>query len=111
MIMLLIAVIIICAILAGIFVGRRKKAEAIPAASATAIPVSQGMIEPIAQPMVQPVAQPAMVAVEEPVFAPAIIPQYEDISCPKCYTVFGVPTDTRPIQVECPNCGTKGIID
>jgi hypothetical protein len=108
MIVLLITVIVICAILAGIFVGRRKKAEAIPAASVTAIPVS----EPVMELAPSLAAQPMMAAVEEPVFAPAVtMPQYEDISCPKCYTVFGVPTDTRPIEVQCPSCGTRGIID
>lgn len=107
MIILLITVIVICAILAGVFAGRRKKAEAIPAASITAIPVS----EPVMELAPSLAVQPTMVAVEEPVFSPATMPQYEDISCPKCYTVFGVPMDTRPIQVQCPSCGTRGIID
>jgi hypothetical protein len=119
MIILLIIVIIICAILAGVFAGRRKKAETIPQTDVTAIPVSQVIMEPVvqpmaqpvAQPMIQPTAQPVTAPVQEPVFAPVTMPQYEDISCPKCYTVFGVPTDTRPIEVQCPNCGTKGIID
>jgi uncharacterized membrane protein len=106
MIMLLIVVIVICAILAGIFVGRRKKAEAIPQTGVTAIPVSQPVMEPVPQLAVQ-----SMGVVEEPVFSSVTIPQFEDISCPKCYTVFGVPTDTRPIEVQCPNCGTRGIMD
>ncbi|UCE39434.1 MAG: hypothetical protein JSW00_09490 [Thermoplasmata archaeon] len=95
MILLLIVVIIICAILAGMFAGRRSRAEEPSATAVTPLPLAQTVSAPTT----------------EPAFTPISMPQYEDISCPKCYTVFGVPTDQRPLEVKCPSCGTKGIID
>lgn len=32
------------------------------------------------------------------------------ITCPSCSNIFPVPKGPRPIQVQCPNCGTKGMI-
>lgn len=95
MIILLIVVIIVCAILAGLFARPKKKAKEI--ATAQVIP------EPAAMPLQEPMA--------EPVFTPYTMPQYEEISCPKCNTVFNIPTDVRPMEVQCPSCGTRGIID
>ncbi len=34
----------------------------------------------------------------------------DKITCPSCSTVFPVPKGPRPMQVQCPNCGTKGTI-
>jgi hypothetical protein len=50
-------------------------------------------------------------AAAEPVFTPMAAPEVEEISCPKCYTAFSIPLEPRPMQVECPSCNTKGIID
>ncbi|MEE9150257.1 MAG: hypothetical protein V3U20_00290, partial [Thermoplasmata archaeon] len=95
MIMLLIIVIIVCAILAGLFARSKKTAQQIPTAEV--------MPEPAIMPLQQPMA--------EPVFSPVMVPEYEEISCPKCYTVFNIPTDVRPMEVQCPNCAMRGIID
>lgn len=95
MIMLLLIVIVICAILAGVFMRPKKTGRQIP----TAVAVQQ------------PIQQQIPMAATEPVFAPTPVPQLEDISCPKCYTVFSVPTDVRPLEVQCPSCATRGIID
>lgn len=95
MIILLIIVIIVCAILAGLFARPKKAAQQLP--TATIMP------EPALMPLQQPIA--------EPVFTPYTTPQFEEISCPRCYTVFNVPTEVRPMEVRCPSCGTRGIID
>lgn len=96
MIMLLIIVIVVCAILVGLFARPKRAAQPIPAAEVVYAPSQQAVM-----PM----------TVSEPVFTPITTPQYEDISCPKCYTVFSVPTEIRPMQVTCPSCATRGIID
>ncbi len=95
MIILLIIVIIVCAILAGMFARPKKTAQQIP----TAVVMPQPAVMPLQQQMA------------EPVFTPVTMPQYEEISCPKCYTIFNVPTDIRPMEVRCPSCGLRGIID
>jgi hypothetical protein len=95
MIMLLIIVIIICAILVGIFVRPKGKAESYPVAKVTPMPAQMT------------VAQPAA----DSVFAPVATPSYEETSCPNCYTVFDVPSNVRPINVQCPSCGTRGVLD
>ena len=32
------------------------------------------------------------------------------IRCPRCTTVFTVESPERPIEINCPNCGTRGLI-
>jgi hypothetical protein len=95
MIMLLIIVIIVCAILAGLFARPKKRAKQYPMAETVQGPEQLPMLQPIA----------------EPVFAPVMVPEYEDISCPRCNTIFSVPTDIRPMEVQCPNCAMRGVID
>jgi PKD repeat protein len=41
----------------------------------------------------------------EPI-SPALI----ETSCPDCGQIFEIPEESRPLQIECPNCGTKGLI-
>jgi hypothetical protein len=95
MIVLLIIVIIVCAVLIGLFARPKKAAKQSPMAEMTQQPEQAPILQPMA----------------EPVFAPVMMPEYEEISCPRCYTVFNVPTEIRPIEVQCPNCAMRGIID
>jgi hypothetical protein len=32
------------------------------------------------------------------------------ISCPSCSFSFNIPSEPRPLQIQCPNCGTRGSI-
>ena len=93
--MFMVLAIVICSVITTVFAMSRRKAkpeEHIPAAE-TVPTIEQ---EPI---------------MEEPIFSPIAMPQYEDISCPKCYTVFGIPAEPRPLEVACPNCSARGIMD
>jgi PKD repeat protein len=40
-----------------------------------------------------------------------IFPSIVDISCPECGEIFEIPEKPRPLQIECPHCGTKGLIN
>lgn len=110
-ILLLIIVIIVCALLAGAFARRPKKAateevesQIIQLIPEEPMPEAQTVATPMAAPAAAPMAA-------EPVFSPITLPENEDISCPKCYTVFSIPFEPRPMPVQCPSCGQKGIID
>ena len=95
MILLLLVVIIVCAVLAGAFARGRKKAP------------EYSTMEVIQQPAEEILPEAAV----EPVFTPIETPQVEDISCPKCRSVFSIPLEPRPLKVACPDCATKGIIN
>jgi hypothetical protein len=107
MILLLIVVIVICAIIAGMFVGRGKRRD-IPVAQ----PISMAPIAMAAEPSFQsmePAYQQPMGP--EPAFAPLAQPAMEEIACPSCYSLFNIPLEPRPLEVQCPSCAMKGIID
>ena len=102
MIMFFVTIVII-SVLALVAMSRRKKVQGqVPAA--VAMP-----IHPVG---VQTVAMGAPMAAE-PVFSSfePVQPATEDISCPSCGTVFSIPQEPRPLQVQCPGCAMKGMID
>ena len=102
---MLFVMIAIISILAMVAMSRRKKGhEQMPAAQAVAMP-----IQPVG---VQTVAMGVPIAAE-PVFSSfePIQRATEDSSCPSCGTVFGIPLEPRPLQVQCPGCAMKGVID
>jgi parallel beta-helix repeat protein len=40
----------------------------------------------------------------------SVFPSLEQISCPNCRYNFEISIEHRPLNIECPNCGTKGMI-
>jgi hypothetical protein len=36
--------------------------------------------------------------------------QIENVTCPKCGTIFGVRESTRPAKISCPQCGLEGTV-
>jgi uncharacterized protein YneF (UPF0154 family) len=119
MILMLIVVLVICALIAGVFMGSRGKSKQIPHAQ----PVTFEMT-PTMQPM-QPqfiaesqetvpmmaVSMPATPIMEEPAFTPMAQPAVEEIACPSCATYFDIPMEPRLMNVQCPSCGMRGTID
>jgi hypothetical protein len=39
-----------------------------------------------------------------------LFPSIIETSCPECGQIFEITEKTRPFQIECPNCGTKGLM-
>jgi hypothetical protein len=115
MIFLLIVVIVICAIIAGMFVGRGKRRQAPMAMEPSFQPLAS---EPTFQPMAAEPTYPSMAAEpqfslmgQETVFAPVAQPSFEEIACPSCSALFNVDLEPRPLMVQCPSCGMKGVLD
>jgi hypothetical protein len=115
MILLLIVVLVICALIAGVFLGSRGKNKKIPQAEPVTFasgPVMEPyMAEPVETAPMMAMAMPAQTYVEEPAFMPMSNPQVEEIACPSCSTLFEIPLEPRPMMVQCPNCAMKGMID
>jgi hypothetical protein len=106
MIFLLIVVIVVCALIAGMFLARGKRRE-IPTAQPVSFDIDPGFV-PMA-----PSESTYTPLTAEPVFTPmaAALPQTEEIACPSCSTLFDIPTEPRPLMVSCPSCGMQGMID
>jgi hypothetical protein len=102
MIMFFVTIVII-SLLALVAMSRRKKVqEQMPAA--VAMPIQPVGVQTVA--MGVPMAAEPVVSSFEPVQ-----PATEDISCPSCGTVFDLPLAPRPLQVQCPSCAMKGMIN
>ena len=82
-------------------------AEPQPTVPMMAMSVAEPVYE---EPAFAPMAAAAPVY-QEPAFAPTALPQVEEISCPSCSTYFEIPLEPRPMSVQCPSCGMKGVID
>ncbi len=39
-----------------------------------------------------------------------IFPSIDQISCPECNYIFDIPSELRPLAMQCPKCGAKGIV-
>lgn len=112
MILLLIVVIIICAVIAGMFAGRGKRKQAAQAQQ-FGMPMEPTFQPMAAEPQFSPMgAEPAFQPmVAETVFAPVATTPFEEIACPSCSSLFNVDLEPRPLMVQCPTCGMKGVLD
>jgi hypothetical protein len=102
MIMFIVFIVIISLILTVAMTRRKKVQDQMPAT--VAMPV---------QPVGVQTVSAATPMAAEPVFSSfdSVQPATEDISCPKCGTVFSIPLEPRPLQVQCPSCAVRGMID
>jgi uncharacterized membrane protein len=112
MILLLLIVIITCAIIAGMFAGRSKRKQA-PQVQQIGMPIEPAIHSMAVEPQFSPMgAEPAFQPMPaETVFAPVAQPAFEEIACPSCNSLFNVDLEPRPLMVQCPTCGSKGILD
>jgi uncharacterized membrane protein len=112
MILLLIVVIVICAIIAGMFAGRSKRRQA-PQAQQFGMAMEPAFQPVASEPTFQPMAaEPAFQPMAaETVFAPVAQTPFEEIACPSCSSLFNVDLEPRPLMVQCPTCGMKGVLD
>ncbi|UCF08802.1 MAG: fibronectin type III domain-containing protein [Thermoplasmata archaeon] len=108
MIGIILLVIIILIVVIAMTRRSKKTSKAPPVAQAVAVPIQPAEVQTVAAPVA--VAQPVAA---EPVFTAfqPTQPATEDISCPSCGTVFAIPLSPRPLQVQCPGCAIKGVID
>jgi hypothetical protein len=115
MILMLIVVLVICALIAGVFLGSRGKNKRIPQAEPVMFDSSPVMEPYLAEPApavpMMAMEMPAQTFATEPAFMPMSQPQVEEIACPSCSTLFDIPLEPRPMMVQCPNCAMKGMID
>jgi hypothetical protein len=121
-ILLIIVLVVVVLVVVVVLLSRnKKKPEEVPPEGAGA-QVAQAPEQPEAistapQAEVPPTVQPPA-AVGAPVGAPIAQPPApvaapaggQQIKCPKCATPFSVTDPTRPITIECPNCGAKGTL-
>ena len=121
MILLMIVIIVICAIIDGMFAGRgkRRQISMTQPVGMSLEPTFQPVAsEPTFQPMTMEPTYQSMAAepqfqpmVAETVFAPVAQQAFEEIACPSCSSLFDVDLEPRPLMVQCPTCGMKGVLD
>lgn len=114
-ILLIVILVVVVVLILFVLLKNKKKPEEVP--PQTDATMAQAPEQPALQPEAvsaapQAAAPPIAQQPQAPVAAPvaAALAGGQQIKCPKCSIPFTVTDPTRPITIECPNCGAKGTL-